>query len=86
MQVNDTESDCFLKFGLLLYIVLDKKKITFILSPLTTITFQHHLQAYEISVNEEAQWFAIDWDNLGNKFPYNIHVMGDGKSYIVPLQ
>lgn len=86
LQVNDTDSDCFLEFGLLRYIILDKKNITFILSPLTTVLFQDHLQAYEISISEDVQWFLIDWKNLANKFPYNIHIMGDGKNYIVPLQ
>lgn len=85
LQINDTESDSDLKFGLLLYILVDKKNVTFILSPFTTVSFQTHLQAYEISMNENNQWLLINWSNLANKFPYNIHVM-DGKNYIVPLQ
>jgi len=55
LQINDTEFDTLLEFGLLLYILLDKKNITFILSPLMTISFQNHLQAYQISINEDAQ-------------------------------
>lgn len=86
LQLNDTEFNILLKFGLLMYILLDKKSIIFILSPLTTVTFQNHLQAYEISINKDTQWLLIHWDNLANKFPYNIHMMGNGKHYIVPLQ
>jgi len=63
-----------------------KKNITFILFPLMTISFQNHLQTYQISINKGAQWLLIHWDNLANKFSYNIHMMGDGKNYIVPLQ
>lgn len=54
LQVNDTtDSDCFLEFGLFRYIILDKKSITFILSPLTTVLFQDYLQTYEISISED---------------------------------
>lgn len=79
-------SDYFLKFGLLRYIICHNKFTIFILSPLITISFEDHLQAYEIEINEDAQWFSINWKDLPNKFPYNIHIMGNGKNYIVPLQ
>lgn len=85
-QVNDTVSDCFLKFGVLECIICDDKFITFILSPLITISFEDHLQAYEIIINEDAQWFFVNWEDLPNKCPYNIHIIGNGKKYIVPLQ
>lgn len=75
-----------MKFGLLQYIVCDNKFIIFIVSSLTTISFEDHLQAYEIAINEDTQWFSIHWEDLPNKFPYNIHIMGNGKHYIVPLQ
>lgn len=42
MQINDTVSDCFLKFGLLRYVICDNK---FILSSLTIISFEYHLQS-----------------------------------------
>lgn len=86
IQINDTEVDCILKFGRLLYTICDKKCITFILSPLTTIAFQDHMQAYEVEIHEDVQWYSIKWKDLPNKCPHNIHVMGNGKSYIVPLQ
>jgi len=86
LQINDTESDCLLKFGLLQYIIIDDKIISFILLPLTTTSFQSHFQGYEILINENAHWFCLNWENLPNKFPYNIHIIGNGKNFIVPLQ
>lgn len=86
VQINDTETDCILKFGLLLHIISDKKFIIFILLPITTIAFQDHLQAYEVQIHEDVHWYSVKWEDLPNKFPYNIHIMSNGKSYIVPLQ
>lgn len=86
VQINDIEIDCLLKFGLLEHIIFDKEFVSFILLPLTTVTFQDHFQAYEVEINEDTQWHFVKWIDLSNKFPYNIHVMSNGKSYIVPLQ
>lgn len=86
VQVNDTESDYFLNFGLIQYIIVDDKIINFILLQLTTIAFQDYLQAYEIVINEDADWYILNWEDLPNKFPYNIHITGNGKNCVVPLQ
>lgn len=86
LQINDTEFDCFLNFGFLQYIILDNESVIFIMSQIETVSFQDHLQAYEIVINQDAQWFLQKWEYLPNKFPYNVHVMGNGNNYIVPLQ
>jgi len=85
LQINDTEFDTLLEFGLLLYILLDKKNITFILFLLTIISFKIICRLQILIKDEDAQCLLIQWDNLTNKFLYNIHIMGDGKNYIVPL-
>lgn len=86
LQINDTEFDCFLNFGFLQYIILDNESVIFVMSQIETVSFQDHLQAYEIVINQDAQWFLQKWEYLPNKFPYNVHMMGNGNNYIVPLQ
>lgn len=69
-------------FGQIQHIIVNEDKIFLVLSKIQTVRFIDKMQAFQINLNVNENFQCYLYEALCNRYPYNIHYTGDGRTVI----